>query len=660
MSHPFRARALVAVVGLVAAGCQDYNFNPVGHCVIQPGGQQFTLSSVSTADVLFVVDDSGSMGGEQQRLADAFGDFVQNLTSTNVARNDAGLVPIDFHVAVTTTSIYWNSETTQTCTSTWAGSTGPTDLACAIGTTPVKMPRTCSTEGTAAPQCPVANTACRYTCNGLKGSLFCCAADGSFPPAAIDQIVKCKREGIACGKLDTHYAFDTSCRAGTGVGSAEDQFPFPDGDFVSLANTVARIANPRVLHFDKRLYTAIDEKNSQGFTRAQLEGFFKENVKVGICGSGQEQGLEAAYRALARALHPDALLPVQKDTWTYANLDADTVGTASRSYSVAPGRRVAGAPSVWPNSNSKLVLVFVGDEDDCSATVQDPSASVVMVGDPAGADACTRDATEVLPLGKKQKAVSDFVSYFTTQGRPVAAAFITSARSQSSESSCTGDACFAAKCVDPTCTAGADVCGGQAPGTRFIEAARQLKVQGGDVVVGSICDDFAPLLNQVAEIVKPPETLSLPTEPAESRITLLRIVSANGESRLCGAPLDPAALGSIANPTLQDAVATGADWWFTASAQPGPPVAVSKFVYINNKTGTCRANPGETYSVDYLGVVPAGGCVVMPEDHVGGDPAAPLFQSVDCASKLGGRATDLQCFVPPGLTRGTCTCRAGN
>src|SRR6266511_3573232 len=153
MSHPFRARALVAVVGLVAAGCQDYNFNPVGHCVIQPGGQQFTLSSVSTADVLFVVDDSGSMAGEQQRLADAFGDFVENLTSTNVGRNAAGLVPIDFHVAVTTTSIYWSSQTTQTC----SYSCVPGTLACCNGTTPVKRPRSCSIEGsTAAAQCPVA------------------------------------------------------------------------------------------------------------------------------------------------------------------------------------------------------------------------------------------------------------------------------------------------------------------------------------------------------------------------------------------------------------------------------------------------------------------------------------------------------------------------
>lgn len=121
--------------------------------------------------------------------------------------------------------------------------------------------------------------------------------------------------------------------------------------------------------------------------------------------------------------------------------------------------------------------------------------------------------------------------------------------------------------------------------------------------------------------------------------------------------LDPALLASIANPTLQDAIATGKDWWFTATAQPGPPVGVSQFVYINSKTGDCRANPGETYSVDYMGVVPAGGCEQLPGDVevLGG----PSVRSLDCAGKLGGRAEDWTCFKPEGLARGTCTCRTG-
>ena len=104
MSRPLRVRALLPFALLAAAGCQDYNFNPVGHCLVQPGTERFTLSDVSTADVLFVVDDSGSMGGEQVKLARAFGRFIQNLDDTNAARAGNGLQPIDFHLAVTTTS----------------------------------------------------------------------------------------------------------------------------------------------------------------------------------------------------------------------------------------------------------------------------------------------------------------------------------------------------------------------------------------------------------------------------------------------------------------------------------------------------------------------------------------------------------------------------
>src|SRR5512145_2327692 len=107
MSRPFRAPALAALVLLLgAAGCQDYNFNPVGHCLIQPGTERFTLSNLSTADVLFVVDESGSMLGEQGALATTFDAFIATLGSTTVARASAGLQPIDFHIAVPTSSVF--------------------------------------------------------------------------------------------------------------------------------------------------------------------------------------------------------------------------------------------------------------------------------------------------------------------------------------------------------------------------------------------------------------------------------------------------------------------------------------------------------------------------------------------------------------------------
>jgi hypothetical protein len=246
-------------------------------------------------------------------------------------------------------------------------------------------------------------------------------------------------------------------------------------------------------------------------------------------------------------------------------------------------------------------------------------------------DACQRDEAALLPLGKKQWPVSDFVSFFTNLGRPTAAAFILPATQTT--------------CSLQTCTTDG-LCGtAQAQGKRLLRAATALSDAGVEVVAGSICDpDFGSLLDQVAEIVKPPQTLTLPTEPAEGRITLLRIADSNGSTRkLCGAPLAPGAYAD-----LGAAQATGADWWFTATNDPGLPfdptgtatVAVpSTHVYIN-PSGSCRANPGETYSADYLGVLPEGGCATVD----------------DCADKLGGQTSQWDCFVPPGLSRGTCTC----
>lgn len=51
--------------------------------------------SVRKVDILWVVDNSGSMGPKQARLAANFNGFIQQLVNANP--------PIDFHIAVTTT-----------------------------------------------------------------------------------------------------------------------------------------------------------------------------------------------------------------------------------------------------------------------------------------------------------------------------------------------------------------------------------------------------------------------------------------------------------------------------------------------------------------------------------------------------------------------------
>jgi hypothetical protein len=672
MSRRCRAGLLALTVAFAVAGCQDYNFNPVGHCMLQPGSQQFTLSNVSSADVLFVVDDSGSMAGKQAALAAAFDDFVSNLTSANAGRAASGLLPLDFHIAVTTTSVYYNREiSTETCRKDCTGASGK--LACCLGGTAVFAPRKCTNVGV-VDTC-TQGMACRGTCNGFKGEAYCCNADGSFPPAAFDStggdLVTCSVEGLECGTLETHYPagrtpgtpFYDQCILGGHQGIAIDGVPFPDGAFVGSTSVAAVKANPRVLHFDKRLYRSTDGLNAQGFTMAQLKTFFRQNVAVGTCGSAQEQGFQAARHAVERAL-----AGTQKDTYTYdygVGLNGGNPGTTAV-FSVANGIPVPGAPAVWPNPNSKLVVVWVGDEDDCSAP-KDPSGGVVLLNtDFSGHDACVRDATDPTLVGGKEYDVgSQYVSYFTGLGRSLGAAFVVSARSASDPTTCSNDSCVADLCCDFSCSATCPpqqpgVCGGQAPGTRFIDASQKLKAKGADVVVGSVCSDFGPTLSQVAEIVKPPQTLSLPSLPAESRITILRIADGTGTSRkICGRPLAP----KQPNYTRQEAEDTGADWWFSEKADPGPPfdptgtssVAVpTRFVYINPK-GACIANPGETYSADYLGVVPPQGCSVLAGDVSGGR----VLGSADCKEKLGGQFADWECFVPPGLTLGTCTCRSG-
>ena len=99
-----RSFATLALCAL--AGCQNYNFNPVGKCVIQPGSRRVEVGGAGTADVLFVVDDSGSMASEQASLARNFGSFVNALAQTQQQRAATGLQPFEFHIAITTSSIF--------------------------------------------------------------------------------------------------------------------------------------------------------------------------------------------------------------------------------------------------------------------------------------------------------------------------------------------------------------------------------------------------------------------------------------------------------------------------------------------------------------------------------------------------------------------------
>lgn len=703
MRHRSSAFAFaLALLAIALAGCQDYPFSPVKGCIIQPGSRQVAIPRLSSADVLFVVDDSGSMAGKQAKLSSAFDAFVSSLNAYNDLRATNHLEPFDFHVAITTTSVFYNQPTSATCKATCGSSTNVCGTVNGGTCSPMRNAKACP----AGTGCG-AGYSCKATCTGHAGELTCCDASGvNIETTTIACTAAEVATNTACGQIQERYAFDrrpktcassatcasgdtcttatnacgaypgslcckttscttsADCASGYACGSCEgksniccavaapnqpqgtpelllacnagvgqDGALYPQGDFVGVGT------NPRVLHFDKSLYASdangdgfwdpVPNKstatNHQSFTRGALKTYFEQNVNVGTCGSGQEQGLEAARLAVSKAL--------SGQQFDIRNSSGQPVA-------------LPGVAAEWPHASGKLVVVYVGDEDDCSSPA-DPVRGVILSGAPP-ADACWADGQ--LPLDQqKEFRVADFVTSLQALGRPLGAAFVVSA----TDVTCQDATCSAAVCApDQSCLdAGfpAAQCGGIAPGSRFLLAGTELRAGGADVIDASICNsDFGSILGRIAEIVKPPSAMTLPTQPASAAMTLLRITNASGATRkLCRGPALPPL-------TATQAAAAGYDWWFTATSDQNAnkdPSEASRYIYVNHATLQCEPNPGEGYSTDYLGVVPAAGCT----------------SDAACTSALGGSiewtcyagvTAGGACIAPTASAPGTCVCNS--
>jgi hypothetical protein len=590
-------RALAALALLGAVGCQDYNFNPVGQCYIQPGTKRIRLADVSTADILFVVDDSGSMRGEQDALGANFSYFVNRLDQINVDRAARALEPIDFHVAVTTTGIFLNNTDSSRdvyCQSSCGSTSGPV---CCVTSEDPDVPLQVSKDCPSGGGCG-SGYSCRTDCTGHAGELVCCNSGGT--PEL--ETVPCDSAdlGKECGKIFRRY----TCTSGVGVLGQL----YPRGNFVAFGS------NPKVLHFDKSLYTS--GTNDQGYTSQELIDFFARetspgsgvyegNVIVGTCGPGQEQGFAAARLAIERAL---------------------------------AGQQPGVLASEWPHAGAKMVVVFVGDEDDCSSPEDESPTRGIIFGTGASGNPCTGSPN--------LDSASGYSSFLAGLGRPLGTAYVVSAHASGDPyATCTDFDCVAGQCCGDcgaTCTT--STCGGQQAGTRFLQMRDQLGLgasPASDIVAGSICDPgFGTILERVADIVKPPEVLELPTMPASDDLTVLRIVDKAGlTSKTCVGPAD-------AGLTDAQAAASGCgggpcDWWFVAGRTGArDSVQVSQFVYINPASTYCQANPGETYSADYLGRLPEEGCATAD----------------DCVAALGGDLSDWSCVTPVPSEPGTCVC----
>ncbi|MBW2703926.1 MAG: VWA domain-containing protein, partial [Deltaproteobacteria bacterium] len=64
---------------LTTSTCQDYGFEELPSSVIKEKRFTVTINVASAVDILFVIDNSGSMVGEQQQLAQSFSTFVDVL-----------------------------------------------------------------------------------------------------------------------------------------------------------------------------------------------------------------------------------------------------------------------------------------------------------------------------------------------------------------------------------------------------------------------------------------------------------------------------------------------------------------------------------------------------------------------------------------------------
>ena len=650
MSRPFRARALVAVLALVAAGCQDYNFNPVGHCLIQPGTERFTLSSVSTADVLFVVDDSGSMAGEQARLADGFERFIQNLTSTNAAARGRGP-----RCRSTSTSrsrpprCYWNFRRPTPDLRVQLRRRGRPARLLRRAATPV-TPAEVLRRGLAVHASP--GTTCRHQLRRSARARATAArpTDRSRRRSLTERRSPARVEGAQCGMLETHYDFQ-ACSPATH--RAADQWPFPQGDFVgSYAGSGAR------------------EPARPPLRQASSTGRRGKNGRASRAPSSRRLPAERSSRHLRRrrstAVRGRSRRSRRAARGRRRRLAGNGSGTPTdsrRRPRAVRGRDAASARRAprrsWPNPSVEArarlrrrrgrLLVAGGSE---RRRRHANAASPV--------DACTRDAPT--PRAGAQ-ASSDRARSSTTSpgsGARSGAAFI-AVRAVDGSDSCCQTTRASRRLHDRRLVLvhdTGDVCGGQAPGTRFVEAAQRLKAKGADVVVGSICDpDFGPLLNEIAEIVKP---------PADAHAA----VGAGGEPDRAAPHRErerrhPEDLRRSRSPRARRRTTRsrrrrtrGADWWFTAKADPGRRTIRRRAdrrravqVRLHQPEGQLHREPGR----DLLRRLPrrrAGGRL-RARRRTGRVAEAPT------ARKLGGQAGAWSCFVPPGSTTGTCTCRTG-
>lgn len=329
---------LAVVASLLQVGCLQTIDIGTGSDGGSPAGP------ITKADVLFVIDDSCSMAGEQATLSSRVSDLVDAFEAENATRKANGQPELDYRFAVTTTSV---------------------------------------------------------------------SQRAILPDRSV--------------QLSTTYG-----ASGTSCGSA---YPIRVGDPYAAGEFMAVPGNDTIL-------------DSAKLSIPMLKAELAENVRIGTCGSGQEQGLLAMDLALQK--QPD-----------------------------------------FPRKNDRLVVVILSDEEDCS----DPNHQVAVGYTPDG-DECVNEADK--PDGGALGPVSGYAAPLVAASDDAHVVVIVSAIYQGND--LVSGVCDDSMC-DASCTSGNPkgppcYCGGTTGGSRYLELAKEVPGSTAE----SIC--YPGVSNGVDDLVK--------------------------------------------------------------------------------------------------------------------------------------------------------------
>ncbi len=476
-----KTAALLSSVGIClgAGGCQEYVFEPVLSGLLSSWSEEIHIPIVSHFDILFVVDDSGSMAGNQQNLADNLYRFIELLDERNELRREEGRDPLDFQIGVASTSIVQRILS--------GGNVDHRDTY-AIGAN---------------------NSRC---------------LDG------------------------TAYTFDS----GT---------PYPAGRFMSAPG------NHEVLtdrHFADDPSGALTQ--------------FQQNIRLGTCGSSQEEGMEAMRRVVSEN----------------------------------PG---------FFRQNSRLVVVFLSDEEDCSdrtgnfvSYIITPEGIIDARLHPDYRDALTAVSfyrSFLIEMADDRNGSVAVASIVSAVGDPPhdMEAEVHPDRDVYEQWNCVDNVCLAdcptwcsteycpAECAaDPDqdqclsacqtrCTANPRHdpcwCGGHTPGARYLELAGMFSRE--DRIMDSVCNhDFSETLEDLVDIVDPDQCMFLGARPYDDDpgLVLIRIEREGQEHIVCTPPEGEG----------EEHCEAGADWWYDSD---GPELCLCE-------DSRCVLEPGDSYRLSVV------------------------------------------------------------